>query len=245
MKQEMMNVLDTVGIGGTLRSLKRTFRETLAATGMTKWKPLVPADEYTKCIKRSVGRLLEHERSAELGDYLEFGVSRGTSIAAAARAFRELGLHHVRLIGFDSFEGMPDESTGQGWTPGQYKSTLGATKRYIASNGVDMDRVVLVKGWFNDTLNDKTRQDIAVKKASVIMVDCDIYTASKQALDFALPYVADRAIVLFDDWGGAERRGIVGQKEVWDEFKTEHPEFKVMPLEGYADVSRVFLIERV
>jgi O-methyltransferase len=244
MKRRIMAVLDGIGIGNGLRFVKRNVREALVAGGFLKWHPLVPQAEFRDRVKDALGELLEHDPAAEIGDYLEFGVSRGTSLAAAFHAYKELGLHHVRFFGFDSFQGMPEEAEGQGWKPGQYRSTVGATVRYLSSRGVDMKRVTLTKGWFRDTLTAETRARMGVTSASVIMVDCDIYTASREALDFAQSYIKERAVVIFDDWGWREDVGEIGQKEAFDEFRAAHPEFEVTALRSYLKQARVFLLER-
>src|SRR5687768_4046277 len=43
------------------------------------------------------------------GDYLEFGVFKGASLLYAQQRADELKLGAMRFIGFDSFEGLPDE----------------------------------------------------------------------------------------------------------------------------------------
>ena len=57
----------------------------------------------------------------EVGDYLEFGVFNGTSMCCMHRALNTVGNRHSRLIGFDSFEGLPEvaarDSAGH-WRPG-------------------------------------------------------------------------------------------------------------------------------
>ena len=93
----------------------------------------------------------------------------------------------MQLVGFDSFEGMPAEAAAEGWTPGAYRSTLAATRRYLSSQGVKFENVELVKGWFEDTLTPATRERLGLTKASLIMVDCDTYSATKLALEFTLP----------------------------------------------------------
>ncbi len=58
-----------------------------------------------------------------------------------------------------------------------------------------------MKGWFKDTLTPETCREHSLTKASLIMVDCDIYAASRECLRFCEPLIRDRAVVFFDDWG--------------------------------------------
>ena len=51
------------------------------------------------------------------------------------------------------------------------------------------NRGVLIKGWLSDTLNKETIARHDLSNAGVIMIDVDIYTSSKQALDFCAPLI--------------------------------------------------------
>ena len=216
----------------------------LRARGWTSWDPLVPESAFEECVHQSLEILRGKSEDSTLGDYLEFGVSRGTSLAAAYRALQRAGASHVRLIGFDSFEGLPPEAADEDWEPGQFRSSLEATHRYLKRKGVDLGRVVLVRGWFKDTLHEETRRRHAIQKASLVMIDCDIYSASKDALAFSSEQIEDDAVFFFDDWGSAESQGMIGQKEAFSEFLTEHPEFSATPLPSYTENARVFHVSR-
>jgi hypothetical protein len=162
-----------------------------------------------------------------------------------AEALSRAQLLDVRLIGFDSFKGMPEEAAHQGWEPGAYASTVAATRAYLVSQGVQHERVDLVEGWFKDTLNDATVERLGIEKASLVMVDCDIYTASKEALWFVEPLIRDQAVVIFDDWGWRSEAGEIGQKEAFAEFLEAFPEFAAAPLPAYIDKARIFKLTRI
>lgn len=212
--------------------------------GIGSWNPLIPEQEFSESVRLAIKKLLEVQDTDSVGSYLEFGVSRGTSMSAVFQVLNEFKLNKVRLIGFDSFEGMPPDSEEEGWAPGLYHSTITATSKYLKNKGIDMNRVQLVKGWFEDTLLPETKQNLNITKAGIIMIDCDIYSASKTALNFSIPLVADHAVIIFDDWGWTEDSGIVGQKEAFEEVLQQYPYFTVLPLANYIPQSRVFLLSR-
>jgi hypothetical protein len=56
---------------------------------------------------------------------------------------------------------------------------------------------------FRDTLTEQIRKDLAIAEASLIMIDCDVYSASKDALTFYEPHIRKHAIILLNGWGGA------------------------------------------
>lgn len=216
----------------------------LKAKGLTPWEPLVPEEDFRLCVKSALRSLDLTGDPAAFGDYLEFGVSRGSSLACVHKVLAEAGMTQARLVGFDSFQGMPSGSEAEGWTEGDFHSTLSATRRHLAGKGVDLNRVELVEGWFDDTLNDGTRDRLNLARAGLIMIDCDIYSASKQALEFSEPFIGEQAVIMFDDWGWAERMGKTGQKEAFAEFLAAHPSLKANEIMGYNASSRVFHVRR-
>lgn len=247
MKTAAIRTLDVVGLGSPARRVASRLPKIasrLRDMGVLPWKPLVPEAALTGCLRHALRELRRREPAAALGDYLEFGVSRGTSMACAYRVLQEGAPPHVRLIGFDSFEGMPPEAACEGWRPGEFRSTLAATRRHLAARGVDLGRVALVEGWFKDTLTPATRARLAIGKASLILVDCDIYTASKEALAFSEPLIRGHAVVAFDDWGLESRMRSLGQKEAFEEFLAAHPDIRAEPLAAYAPQARVFMLSR-
>lgn len=215
---------------------------------------LVPTDELLRVDRRALAHL--RESAPPVGDYLEFGVFRGDSLLCMDRARREAGLS-FRLFGFDSFEGLPElapEDESLGWTPGSFRSNYGSTRSRLTRKGIDWSRTVLVKGWFDETLTPDLRERHQLVKASAIMIDCDLYSSAKTALEFSAPLIRDEAIVFFDDWDGgaglAERGE--GEAQAFQEFLAEHPEFEASEFDSYlhtevdpSPVSKVFSVRRV
>jgi hypothetical protein len=184
----------------------------------------------------------------ELGDYLEFGVFYGNSLISAHRALDRIGARHVRLFGFDSFEGLPREASLEDaghWQPGDFAMDYHVARRYMTQQGVDWKRTTLVRGWYKDTLNDECVRKYCLKKASVIMVDCDMYSSALSVLKFCAPMIPDRAVIFFDDWfaaGLAEKN--MGEKRAFDEFLADHPEFTASDFGEYGNYSQVYAVSR-
>jgi hypothetical protein len=160
----------------------------------------------------------------------------------------DVGLDNVRLFGFDSFQGFPpdaaEEDEGR-WQPGRCCSPLELTQAVLNSEGIESDRVTLVPGWFSDTLNDRTRAEYRIAKSSVIMIDCDLYSSTKQALAFCAPLIRDEALVLFDEYyptglGGKH----LGERKAFHEFLQKFPCFDAIPFGQYAQRTQAFLVYR-
>src|SRR5690554_4064640 len=131
----------TLRLLGIYRPLKRFHTRHIKSRGFSKWKPLIPEEKFVAAVKASLEQLLKDYPPQSFGDYLEFGVSRGTSMAAVFHLMNDLGLEKTKFIGFDSFQGLPMESANEGWTPGAFHSTLKATQRYLHRRNIDWSRV--------------------------------------------------------------------------------------------------------
>jgi hypothetical protein len=186
---------------------------------------------------REVLRILQRREDADaLGDYLEFGVYHGTSLSCMYEARRQAGLRQMRLFGFDSFEGLPESAARQDdglWAPGQFKSTMGLTHDNLRRWGVPPAEVTLVTGWFSETCTPLTRERLGLEHASVIMVDCDLYSSTCEVLAFCEPLIRQQAVLVFDDWhaSGLADKGL-GEARAFAEFLQAHPSLVAEELPG-------------
>lgn len=235
MNKLIREVVTRIGLDKPARYIGRALR----AKGLTSWTSPAPEDALSACVRQAVEKLQALEPSEKPGDYLEFGVSRGGSMACAYQALRDAGLHHMRLIGFDSFEGPPETERDD------FHSSFKATLRHLKRRRVDLNRVMLVKGWYKDTLTEKTREGLQIGKVSLIMIDCSIHSASKDALDFCEPHIRQQAVVMFNHWGDRDEEGQAGQKEALAGFLAEHPDLAAEPMPAYGPQARVFLVRRL
>ncbi|MBV9388005.1 MAG: class I SAM-dependent methyltransferase [Chroococcidiopsidaceae cyanobacterium CP_BM_ER_R8_30] len=213
---------------------------------------LVPQEELKRKYSEALLLLSKNEAAQELGDYLEFGVCHGSSMACMYHALKDAGFDRVRLFGFDSFEGMPDSADAEdgNWYAGQFKSEEKFTRELLKQQDVDLQRVTLVKGWFSDMLNPRLIKQHQITKASVIMIDCDIYSSAKQALDFCAPLIQEQAIIFFDDWNSCDlAEQNKGEKLAFDELLNQNPDLTAEELGSYTetaqwDTSKIFLVSR-
>jgi hypothetical protein len=213
----------------------------------------VPVGELERVYDHALARLIEGGRP--IGDYLEFGVFRGDSFLCMDRVRRQRGLS-FRLVGFDSFQGLPElaaEDAKLGWEAGWFHSDYERTRRRLSRGGIDWDHASLVKGWYDETLTPELRSTYLLRKASTIMVDCDLYSSTQTVLRFVAPLILDEAIVFFDDWDGGRalaERG-EGEARAFQEFLVEHPELSSEEFDTYyhleeaaAPVAKAFRVWR-
>jgi O-methyltransferase len=124
-------------------------------------------------------------------DFLEFGVCKGNSIIFWSQLNRNL---HSRFIGFDSFEGLPED-----WTRNYPKGTLdvgGVVPR------IDDERVSFIKGWFQNTLPGFLAE-FTPRSRLVIHNDSDLYSSTLFTLANLNTLLAPGAVVILDDFSMA------------------------------------------
>lgn len=209
----------------------------------------VDTTRMTQAYRRAWELLLAEDPSAADGDYLEFGVYYGSSIACMHDALRQAGLDRVRVFGFDSFEGLPDSADKEPaspWIPGQYRAGLDLIRKFLRKHGVPAERVTLIKGWFS-ALTPAHREENRLVRGSVFNFDCDLYSSTRDAIAFAEPLFGRRAILFFDDWhaAGMAEQG-EGQRRAFEEFLAEHGDIGARELEGldYNSRVKVFMLSR-
>jgi predicted O-methyltransferase YrrM len=215
--------------------------------------PLVSAGALERMFRNELRLLASEAGPAGVGDYLEFGVYVGTSLLCMHRASKAAGLGRMRLFGFDSFQGLPEaaaEDEGP-YRPGWFRADYDLARENLSRNGIDWSRTVLVPGWFEDTLTPELVERLGIRKAGVILIDCDIYSAARTALEFCAPLIKDKAVVVLDDWPGdtPEAQGL-GERRAFDEFLACNPDLRAEEREPYRwegrpnAVGKVFLVTR-
>ena len=211
---------------------------------------LVPEDDLQRSYEAAL-RLLHNDVGTVPAAYLEFGVYVGTSMACMYRAATRVGEDGLRLVGFNSFQGMPeggvDAEDDPRWREGELYSDLELTRRNLARLHVPPGRVDLVPGWFEESLTDETRDRLGLERATVVMVDCVLSSSTRVALDFCTPLIRDRTIVFFDDWAAADLadRGL-GERAAFLAWLADHPEMNAeeLPALRFDRSSRAFVISR-
>jgi O-methyltransferase len=138
------------------------------------------------------------------GDIVECGVWNGGSAAILAAASLDAPFQkEVRMVWlFDSFQGLPPpgekdgviekENYFSGWNKGNIK----LVKEVFRKIGYPRDKLRIVPGWFNETLDREPIKDIAI-----LHIDADWYDSVKTALQVFYDRVVPGGFVVLDDYG--------------------------------------------
>lgn len=173
----------------------------------------------------AIDRSFEYARANGVsGDYLEFGVFKGASLLHAQKRADQLGLEPMRFIGFDSFRGLPPEpeQRKEMFYEGQYSCAEDRVRTWLSQHGADWNRLVLVPGFYDDTLTPKKKAELGLTRCAVAMLDCDIYSSTKTALTWLDEVIRPGSIVILDDWdayGDDERSWLDGQRRAMKEHQ--------------------------
>lgn len=149
------------------------------------------------------------------GDVVECGVWAGGVVIYLAHLFPTRKIWAV-----DSYEGFQDPMEGNYQYPGevhtkQFNRTLDGTvwiryaKTFVQPKDVVLehlkeydilvpDHVELLEGYVNVTLVPET---CPIKNISLLRVDVDAYSATREVLEFLYDKVEEGGYVVFDDWG--------------------------------------------
>lgn len=146
------------------------------------------------------------------GDFYQFGVFTGTSMKVIIHYLHD---RINKSFGFDSFEGLPQENNdkfnNRHWVKGfcnVQNKIQGDIKQqildFISFDKKIQNKVNLIEGWFNKTLTKENIEKYQMAPASIIDIDCDIYTSTYEALEFMFTnkLVQIGTLILYDDWGG-------------------------------------------
>jgi hypothetical protein len=111
----------------------------------------------------------------------------------------------------------------------------------MPKKGIESGRIKLVKGWFNETLTPKTKQDLGIKAAAIVYVDCDFYESAVPCLEFITDLLVDGSVIIFDDWWIFKGRPDKGEQRAFREWQEKHG---IKCQEFFGGTAKSFMIYR-
>lgn len=146
----------------------------------------------------NVSSLPNHDYSlAEVGVY-----KGGSTYFIAAVAEKVLG-RKVLIHSFDTFSGHPDDIQPEldgGHSTAAFRDTSFAeVQRYLSG----FANVILHKGRFQDTCH-----QVSLEKFAFVHIDVDIYSATRDCLNFFSELLVPGGIIIVDDYGFTTCRGV-------------------------------------
>ena len=196
------------------------------------------------------------------GDILEFGVAVGKSLTLMAKlqqdnlkwwGYRDEVCTSRRVIGFESFEGLPgDDQFHPRWSEGsfatnyladhpvlRYDEPITPQSIYQLFEVYQLPPPEIVVGLFPESL-----EPSRFSKAALVHIDADLYASAKTALDSVEPILSDGALVCFDDWFMYRGNPNKGEQRAFKEFLEENPHWEAIPYKTYSVFCNSFIMHR-
>lgn len=204
-----------------------------------KLYPLTKSDLLRKVFQFSVNECI-------VGDYYEFGTYRGQTLISAyvnlneiankrikksaeiginqeANNKRMLMLSNMNFHAFDSFEGLPklskEDKYSEDFEEGQFKSDINQLISLANAYKMPSDRLKIHKGWFKETCDLSFHKNKPLQKASIIWLDCDLYSSAKECFKLINHIIQDGTIIIIDDWFSHKGSPIHGVQKAFNDWR--------------------------
>ena len=125
------------------------------------------------------------------------------------------------FVGFDSFKGFGDIKKDDE-NPSFKSKTFFVDEKKIIKNIEKIageQKIQIIKGFYKDTIKNKTTVDLKIDKTRVVMIDCDLKESTQLALEFIKPAIQVGTIILFDDYNYFKGDINKGEYSAFSEFK--------------------------
>jgi len=184
----------------------------------------------------AIDELTDYLVGAEiLGDYLEFGVYLGTTFSYAYK--RLSYFKEMKFFAFDSFEGLPKPKgmdVLNGYSSHFHEHEFSCSEEAFVANlkreHTNLDRVKIVKGWYDETLKPENAKVYGVDKIAAVWIDCDLYESTVPVLRFITSHLAIGSVILFDDWRCFRNLPDFGEQRACSEWLSKNPQISLHEL---------------
>jgi len=150
------------------------------------------------------------------GTYLEFGVYEGDSLITAYEYAKNLNMK-INFFAFDSFKGLPEAE--EIFNKGQFFCPRTKFEQQLRNHNISLNEITVIEGYFNEIFIPSN--SIPVQKASIIMIDCDLYSSSKTALSFCTSFIQEGTVLILDDYNFFKADPNKGERKALREWLNE------------------------
>jgi len=137
-----------------------------------------------------------------------------------------LNINTIYIVGFDSFQGLPvpkheaDEHVD--WYKGKFSYSKDFVMKKIEETGFPLNNVLLIEGFYEDSLNEENFLKISHLVPSIITIDVDYYSSAKMALEFIAPILKSGTFFYFDDYWSFHGHPQMGEIRAINEFNGKY-----------------------
>ncbi len=109
---------------------------------------------------------------------------------------------------------------------------------------MNLDDVVTVPGFYDETLGAATKQRLGLEKAALVYIDCDLYESTVPVLEFITDLVGQGTIIVFDDWYRYQGRADQGEQRACAEWLGKNPDITLTPYWQQGPQAVAFIVNR-
>ena len=162
------------------------------------------------------------------GDYLEFGVFKGSSFCHSIRCCKQVAKLNPKVLqtkfyGFDSFAGfgaLTEEERHPFYTDENFETSLPLVERRVRRIAGNNLAFKLIPGFFDESLKSGA-VNMGIKKSKIIFIDSDTYSSASEALSFCAPTLQEGTFIILDDYYSYKGNGSKGVARAFSEFTTQ------------------------
>lgn len=175
--------------------------------------------------------------------YFEFGCHSGRTFSAAIRAADYLLIKEMKFYAFDSFQGLPKTNVE---IDGYFKEGSFATSTDVfltkvrQYTGRTLNLKNVVEGFYEDSLTATLQSNMPM--VGIVHIDVDLYSSTKQVLEFIKPLIVSGTVILFDDYYAFPPDGKKGEMRAFKEFINENQNISVREWKAYSTFGQSFFI---
>lgn len=166
----------------------------------------------------------------------------------ADEAFLKVKKNKLRFFAFDSFQGLPEpvgiDNLSARFSEGRYDCTEEEFREILANNDVDLGEVIIVPGFYEDTLTDEVKKKYNLTMSSIVMIDCDLYESTGVVLDFITDLVVEGTVLIFDDWFSFKANPNLGEQRACKEWLEKNPQIYLTPFARWGVTQQSFIVHR-
>lgn len=153
----------------------------------------------------------------------------------------------VRYFAFDSFLGLPElEEIDLGhsrFRSGRYDfSEANFLSKVVSQTSLQQTRLITVSGFYSESLTSSLYNQLELRQASIVMIDCDLYSSTKDVLRFITPLLVDGSILIFDDWYAYKGSPFKGERLATSEWLQENPHIVLSEFASRGTHQRAFIV---
>jgi hypothetical protein len=184
------------------------------------------------------------------GDYAEFGCCGANTFCMAYKIAKAHRLHGtigpIHFWAFDSFQGFPARDSEADehpvWNAGEMALPLEQFHAICRFRGVPRHAYTAVPGFYSATL--KESGEPRPEKIALAYIDCDMYSSTRDVLDFLMPRLQHGMIIAFDDYFCYSSDRISGERLAATEAFNANLDWRLYPYIQFGWHGMSFIVER-